>query len=695
METQTVQNFLTSIDRVIENFENEKIDGKDLNRNIGIIYTPKIVVDYIVFNIFRIYFEELIDISKLVENNTYRKTFIKNKELYSALIKKIHDIRILDPACGSGRFLISVADNLYQLYRLLNTKLSVFEIKRNIIEENLHGVEIEKPACIVSKLRLIKWLYHNNEIHFKIKNSNINLLKVINYDQFFKQLNLQFNIYNVDFLLEFNSSNYDIIIGNPPYIENKKIKDIQYKKKLTKRFKSAYRLFDISVVFLEKALELLKENSGCLSMITTNKFFSADYGIRIRQLLINETELKEFINISSIPIFKKTAAYPIIISFKKSPPNNNNLILIKHYKNMNDLFEKNNVKTKKMPQQLIKQIPGSVFPIFGDINLIKYLYSNFKPFSNIVPDLKIIYRPFGFINWAKHLENLSNTKNSDEDLLLIGTGSVGKYYIKFDKPIRIAKKKFNISFFKFHEKYNKIWKELKSEKLIFREIAKELTCVYDIGLFTNVTGLYFIRIPSFNEEKLFCLLTILNSKLMDLVFKTLFGSLHMASGYLRFNGSFVKRLPIPKKLPRSLSQIGKLLQILSHLQYDLNTVRQGSFNSLDLSFFKEKDWIDIGLYLNFFKKLNDSLVKLLYLENYYLKSHKNFKQLRDLLYSKRFHLETPFKFILPRFHIPKYKTFNLKELESILVKIKNFYNTLIKNKILMDEINEIIKNNLI
>ena len=695
METQAVQNILTSIEKIIENFENEKIDGKGFSRNIGIIYTPKKIVDYIISDIFRIYFENLMDFQKLVEDNTYNKALIKNKDLYNALIKKIQNIRILDPACGSGRFLISAADKLYNLYRLLNINLSNFEIKRNIIEKNLHGVEIEKPACIISKLRLIKWLFHNNETHPKIKNLTIKRLKVIDYDQFIKPLNLKFNIYNLDFLLEFNSKNYDIIIGNPPYIENKKIKDINYKKKLKERFKSAYKLFDISVVFLERALELLKQDSGCLSIITTNKFFSADYGVRIRQLLINETELKEFINISSIPIFKKIAAYPIIISLKKSPPKKDNRILIKTYKNLNELIEKSNVWTKFLPQELIKKIPSFVFPIFGNINLIKYLYSNFKVFSDVVPDLKIIYRPFGFINWKKNLENIYNIKSSDKDLLLLGTGSIEKYYIKFDKRIKIAKKNFNISFFKYQKEFEKIWIELKSQKLIFREIAKELTCIYDNGLFVNITGLYFIRIPSFNENKLFCLLTILNSNLMDFIFKTLFSSLHLAGGYLRFNGSFIKRLPIPKMLPPTLSEIGKILQFLSQLLYDLNSARQGSFTNPIISFFNEKKEKEIILYLNFFKKLNNSLVDLLYLEKYYLKSNKHYNHLRELLNSTKVIIETQNKYILPRFHLQNYKTFKMDELEPVLAEIKDLYKTLIIDEILINEINDIINNNYI
>ncbi|GAH85562.1 unnamed protein product, partial [marine sediment metagenome] len=86
---------------------------------------------------------------------------------------------------------------------------------------------------------------------------------------------------------------------------------------------------------------------------------------------------------------------------------------------------------------------------------------------DVIQDLKIIYRPFGFINWAKSLDNLSDIKQSNEDLLLIGTGNVGKYHIKFDKPIRIAKKNLKISFFPFQNEFGQVWEELKSEKINF------------------------------------------------------------------------------------------------------------------------------------------------------------------------------------------------------------------------------------
>ena len=159
------------------------------------------------------------------------------------------------------------------------------------------------------------------------------------------------------------------------------------KKKLKKNFQSAYRLFDLSIVFIEKAWSVLKENEGYLSFLTTNKFLSADYGIKIRKLLVNNTELKELINISSLKVFSNIAAYPIIITFKKAMVNPKNQIAIKQINKLEDLFNLNNVISKIYPQKTIKLMPGNVIPISGDLDLVQYLYTNFKPMLESINDL--------------------------------------------------------------------------------------------------------------------------------------------------------------------------------------------------------------------------------------------------------------------------------------------------------------------
>jgi len=577
--------------------------------------------------------------------------------------------------------LISTANILLKIYKTLGIDLNEYDTKKFIVENILYGIEIEKSAAIISKVRLISWLFSNNEVFSKVDSNEFTNTTLEGLNQIINDFNISFNIYNLDFLLDFDLNKFDMIIGNPPYIENKKIKDIDYKKQLKKKFKSAYRLFDLSIVFIEKSLNVLKDKEGYLSFLTTNKFLSADYGIRIRKLLVNNTELKELINISSLKVFNNIAAYPIIITFKKTLSNIKNQIAIKQINKLEDLFNLNNVTSENYPQETIKLMPGNVIPISGDLGIVQYLYAHFKPMIESINDLEIIYRPFGFLNWAKYFDNLSEDKNSDNDMLLLGTGNVGKFHIKFNKRIKIAKKDIPISYFKFNQKFEDIFIKLQCEKLIFREIAKDLTVVYDPGYFTNITGLYFIKIPSYDTNKLFCLLAILNSRLMDSVFKTLFGTLHMSSGYLRFNGSFIKRLPMPSYFPLSISYLGKIMQFLSQLYYEL------LINS-NPELLEDIVLENIESFLEFFRDLGNSLVEFLFMKNFIKKPNQDFLLLKKLTDSDYIFPDIDSKYIFTRFNLIRIQKL---ELQSTLHAIENTYLKLKKNSKLFNEI-ERIKN---
>lgn len=64
MKTPSMKIILESLDNIITDFENEKSDRIESKQDLGIIYTPKIIVEYIVSNIFRIYFADLLEIEK-------------------------------------------------------------------------------------------------------------------------------------------------------------------------------------------------------------------------------------------------------------------------------------------------------------------------------------------------------------------------------------------------------------------------------------------------------------------------------------------------------------------------------------------------------------------------------------------------------------------------------------------------------
>lgn len=697
MKESSTQDQFNYLEKVIIDFERQKLDKHSIEPNLGTIYTPKSLVDYIVLNAFKLYLEDLFNLPKIPSHKLYfqslQSILPKDNKIKTKIIENLSTIKILDPSCGSGRFLISIAEFLFKFFRILNVELNNYELKRKIIEDHLYGIEIEKSACIITKLRLWNWLYSEDSLNPMYSNLTIESLNLEELDKLVSSYGINFNLFNLDFLLEFNLSNFDIIIGNPPYVENKKIKNLELKRKLVKRYQSAYRLFDLSIIFIEKALEILKEHSGLLSMITTNKFLAADYGLKIRQLLLNNTELKEIINISSLQVFGRTAVYPIIISFKKSLPNADDSVIIKSYQNINDIHDDNQIKPKIIVQESIKKIPSYVIPISGQINIINYLYNNFKPLSQVLSDLRIIYRPYGFLNWSKHLYNINSIPSSEKDLILIGTGNVGKYFTKFDRLIKIAKRTIPVSYFKYQPEFKEIWNEIKDQKLIFREVAKKLTWIYDPGIYTNVTGLYFVKIPSFNTDKLFSLLAIMNSKLMDTIFKILFSSLHMAGGYLRFNGSFIKRLPVPQKFPLTLSFLGKIFSILSQLQYDFHSSNKLKTPALKPILHKYQG--KITNFLKTTKVITNSLVNLLYFDKLYLESNKDFHEVREFLNSDIRDRSLQLKYLLPRFKIEKYITFSAEELDLNFYKIRDFLDGMLETDGLFNQMKEILNFNYV
>jgi type I restriction-modification system DNA methylase subunit len=109
---------------------------------------------------------------------------------------------------------------------------------------------------------------------------------------------------------------FDIIVANPPYVRQEKLK--QFKS----AFQQAYRCYtsaaDLFVYFYERGLQLLRAN-GVLSFISSNKFFRAGYGENLRKFLGERTKLRTVIDFGDLPIFEATV-YPCIVIAQRTAP---------------------------------------------------------------------------------------------------------------------------------------------------------------------------------------------------------------------------------------------------------------------------------------------------------------------------------------------------------------------------------------
>jgi hypothetical protein len=120
---------------------------------------------------------------------------------------------------------------------------------------------------------------------------------------------------------------FDIVIGNPPFVEHKKLKGTI---ELLTDYDVHSGQSDLSVFFIEKGLCLSKENS-ILMFITTNKFFNTGYGKFVRRFLLRH-QLSQMINFEQVEVFKDVLVSSVVLGVIKNLPHSDEFCYHKYFK---------------------------------------------------------------------------------------------------------------------------------------------------------------------------------------------------------------------------------------------------------------------------------------------------------------------------------------------------------------------------
>ncbi|MDP3623581.1 MAG: Eco57I restriction-modification methylase domain-containing protein [Methanobacteriaceae archaeon] len=323
------EQFLGKVIRLTPSHQAKVEEKPEVKKAGGVYYTPQFIVDYI------------------VENTV--GTLLKGKTP-----NKVSEIKILDPACGSGSFLLGAYNYLLKWHlnyysgqdkKRLSDKLYkgrddeyhlTIQEKKRILLNNIYGVDIDPQAVEVTKLSLLlKVLEGENkdalesqqklfqeralpDLENNIKCGN----SLIGPDIYELELTSEDigRINPFDWESEFHVEGFDAVIGNPPYIRIQAMKAWapveveQYKKKYVSASKGNY---DIYVVFVEKGLELLN-GDGVLGFILPHKFFNAKYGEPIRGLIADGQYLDQIVHFGDLQIFDGATTYTCLLFLGKN-----------------------------------------------------------------------------------------------------------------------------------------------------------------------------------------------------------------------------------------------------------------------------------------------------------------------------------------------------------------------------------------
>ncbi|MBZ2165213.1 Eco57I restriction-modification methylase domain-containing protein [Methanobacterium spitsbergense] len=315
-----------------------KIEEKpEVKKAGGVYYTPQYIVEYIVEN----------TIGKLCRDKTPQK---------------VSELRILDPACGSGSFLLGAYNYLLnwhliyysnlkdknrlkdQIYKGKNNEwhLTIKEKKR-ILLNNIYGVDIDRQAVEVTKLSLLlKVLEGENrdvlEAQQKLYKeralpdleNNIKCGNSLISPEIYNNQDLQFTAEELKHINAFNWNNefgdimdnggFDTIIGNPPYgaiLSNNESIYIQNTFVL-----QDYQL-DTYLLFIERSIHFLKDN-GLFGMIIPNTWLLNFKIENIRRYIFSNTEIVKVVHFLFY-VFKATVDTEISIIKKASPKKNHQI----------------------------------------------------------------------------------------------------------------------------------------------------------------------------------------------------------------------------------------------------------------------------------------------------------------------------------------------------------------------------------
>ncbi|MCM1003060.1 MAG: BREX-1 system adenine-specific DNA-methyltransferase PglX [Candidatus Gastranaerophilales bacterium] len=317
----------------------------DYIKTNGVIPTPSFLVQTVC--------NETIDLDKLTS------------------VEELFKVKILDPCCGSGIFLINCFDILSKklldiikvnpmsvdkgwYVKTTNSYQLTIKAKQQLFIQCIHGVDYDAMAVEVTKMSLaLKLIDIDNtsslaelgafgkqilkNIHKNILLGNtlvdtdielpidaINEIRPFDIKQGFKEV------------FEINKG-FTYIIGNPPYVETKHYKNnySQMHKYIKEHYNSYSGKVDLAVIFIERCKSLLS-NAGSLGFIVQKRWFKTDYGINIRNAIYDK--IIKILDFEATDLFEARITYVAIIIIQANSTNKLNYGLIKGNKNITKAY---------------------------------------------------------------------------------------------------------------------------------------------------------------------------------------------------------------------------------------------------------------------------------------------------------------------------------------------------------------------
>ena len=433
--------------------------GKENQRKEGVFYTPLFLVDYI--------------LKETVEKHLLgiHKKEIKINKTNSGQSQRYSYCKVIDPACGSGIFLVETLRKIIEKYiseTRIDPKSDSDKFKtaiKNLAKENIYGIDKDLSAVQVAI--------------FSIYLTLLDYLEPPGIETFQFPLLLNTNFFEADFFdetatfnIQFNSIEFDFVLGNPPwkgtgmddrgneYLKNREKRE----KVLSKKYTVAINNNELVEGFVLRASDFCKKQTQVAFIIRSMSLYSLGYNQEgfspFRQYLLEEYFIDRVFELAPVrhEVFEKSSEPAIapaaVVFYRYANGENTNNNIVHHialkpsrFFSLFKIFTINRTDFKKVQQSKLKEFDwlwkALVYGSYLDFNFIKRLKEEYTSIKEVISDEKKFVVSTGLHHRSNPLENPKDT-NSIKGFPFLKTKAIGSFVIDYSLTDNLEPEKIDI-----------------------------------------------------------------------------------------------------------------------------------------------------------------------------------------------------------------------------------------------------------